>query len=119
MDTVVWLVIDIAAFVVFALAGVAQLRRRYDAPTLDKTDRLPDSGETDFAPAYRFALGVGVASLVLAVVMFVAVPVVLRLVDVAPSVIVGVVCGEAAGGAVLLFFADRFFLKSAEEETKR
>lgn len=115
MENIVWLIIDVASFAIFAIAGVTALARRDDVPTLDKTWAAPDSAETDFSSVRRFAIGAGVAALVYAVVMFAAVPAVLWVVDTAASAIAGVVCGGAAVGAVALFFADRICLRAPKD----
>lgn len=104
MGNIVWLIVDVASFVIFAAAGIMLLVRRGDAPTLDKTKVLPDSSETDFAPMRAFSIGAGAASLVFAAVMFAAVPAVLWATETAAWVITAVVCGAAAVGAVALFF---------------
>lgn len=115
MENIVWLIIDIASFAIFAIAGVTALARRDDVPTLDKTWAAPDSAETDFSSVRRFAIGAGVAALVYAVVMFAAVPAVLWAKDAAASAIAGVVCGAAAVGSVALFFADRICLRAPKD----
>ena len=114
MGNIVWLIVDVASFAIFAIAGVTALARRDDVPTLDKTWAAPDSAETDFSSVRRFAIGAGVAALVYAVVMFAAVPAVLWATDAAASTIAGVVCGGAAVGAVALFFADKICLGAAK-----
>ncbi len=115
MENIVWLIVDVASFAIFAIAGVTALARRDDVPTLDKTWAAPDSAETDFSSVRRFAIGAGVAALVYAVVMFAAVPAVLWAADAASSAIAGVVCGGAAVGAVALFFADRICLRAPKD----
>lgn len=59
MENIVWLIIDVASFAIFAIAGVTALARRDDVPTLDKTWAAPDSAETDFSSVRRFAIGAG------------------------------------------------------------
>ena len=114
MGNIVWLIVDVASFVIFAAAGIMLLVRRGDAPTLDKTKVLPDSSETDFAPMRAFSIGAGAASLVFAAVMFAAVPAVLWATETAAWVITAVVCGAAAVGAVALFFSYVVALKASK-----
>lgn len=118
MNAVIWLTIDLTAFVLYVLAGVMSIARRHDLPTLDKTRAFPDSDKTDFAPVHAFSLGAGITALAMAAVFFVVVPLALWLADVADSIITGAVCGCAAVGAVILFFADKIFLGTAKEENR-
>ena len=118
MGNIVWLIVDVASFVIFAAAGIMLLVRRGDAPTLDKTKVLPDSSETDFAPMRAFSIGAGAASLVFAAVMFAAVPAVLWATETAAWVITAVVCGAAAVGAVTLFFSDVVALNASKRAKK-
>lgn len=119
MDNVVWMIIDAAAFVLYAVTGLMTLLHRHDLPTLDKSWAFPESDKTDYAPFHRFETGAGIVTIVVAVVLFGALPAVLWLTDVPSTIITGVVCGCAAIGAVVLFFADRFLLKAPSGERKR
>ena len=62
MSAVIWIIINAAAFVIYAGAGIHLLARINDLPTMDVLRACPDSVKTDVEPVRRFRKAAGIAS---------------------------------------------------------
>lgn len=109
MSAVIWIIINAAAFVIYAGAGMHLLARINDLPTMDVLRACPDSDKTDVAPVRRFRKAAGIASVSAAAVLFVALPAALWAANVPNASIVAAACICAAAGAVLFFAAEKIY----------